>query len=300
MKWFFCWSQKTEFRTDHDWPNLIRASVESALQHTTLEPHFIYDGEPSGLTAELQQAGVVVHFHQLSFAPALEAYYVDKPDHAAVAKGAFLRFDIPLFTDDPLVLYTDADVMFQPGFSVSGYCPEFLAAAPELVRGELRDLNSGVMLLNIPAWKVKRAALLEFTPKNLDLGLDQEILRAFVGTDYLQLPDRFNWKPYWGQMPDTAIVHWHGPKPATVAAWLLDRTHSTHGTWSALLERNPEAYALYVLEHARLLEAWQQRFSDAHKRRGQNETVLSPHRQGHPLCLGGGVSIFGAVSHLPR
>ena len=296
MKWFFCWSQKTEFRHDHGWPNLIRASVESALQHTTLEPHFIYDGAPSDLTAQLEAAGVTIHFHRLSFASVLEAYYGDQPQFCAVAEGAFLRFDIPLFTDDPFALYTDADVMFQPGFSIEGYCPSFLAAAPEFSRGSLRDLNSGVMVMNVPVWRQRHKELIEFTKENMNLGLDQEILRQFVGTEYLLLPDRFNWKPYWGQTPDAAIIHWHGPKPVTAATWLLDKTHSTHAAWLPLLERNPDAYAAYVLEHADALNAWQARITAVQNRKTADKAAPSSGQTERVCHVVGGVSIFGAAS----
>lgn len=258
MKWFFCWSQNTDFRKDHGWPDLIRSSVESAIRNTDLEPHFIYDGEPSELTNELQQAGVTVHFHRLSFADAIEAHWSDS-GFRSVASGAFLRFDIPLFTNDLFVLYTDADVIFRPGFSISGYCPDYLAAAPQFDKGTIRDLNSGVMVLNVPAWKERRAELLEFTRRNLDLGLDQEILRAFVGTDYLLLPDRFNWKPYWGINQDASIIHWHGPKPTTAALWLANRGHQTHKDWEILLERGQPGYEFYVPEHDQLLQAWTDR-----------------------------------------
>jgi len=262
MKWFFCWCQETEFRTDHGWPDLIRAAVESARQNTNLEPHFIYDGEPSELTNELQQIGVTVHFHRLSFADAIEAHSSD-PGYRAVARGAFLRFDIPLFTDDLFVLYTDADVIFRPAFSMRGYCPDFLAAAPQFNHGAMRDLNSGVMILNVLAWRDRRSELLGFTRRNLNVGFDQEILREFVGTDYLLLPDRFNWKPYWGIDPDAAIVHWHGPKPETVALWLADRSHKTHAGWLPLLEGCPIGYAFYMQEQQKLLRAWEERMSNS-------------------------------------
>lgn len=259
MKWFFCWCQETESRTDHGWPNLIRVAVQSALQNTNLEPHFIYDGEPSELTTELERAGVIIHFHRLSFVEMLTAHSSD-PGYLAVARGAFLRFDIPLFSgDDDFVLYTDADVIFGDRVNFSGYCPSFLAAAPQFDQGTIRDLNSGVMVMNVAAWKKRRSELLNFTSQNLNLGLDQEVLRVFVDLDYLLLPDRFNWKPYWGANPDAAIVHWHGPKPETAARWLSEDGFSTHAGWMPLLERGREGYAFYVPQHDAMLNVWKNR-----------------------------------------
>jgi len=67
MKWFFCWCQDTEFRQDHNWEDLIRATVASAQRNTDLEPNFIYDGENSPFIEELADRGVNVIFHRLSF-----------------------------------------------------------------------------------------------------------------------------------------------------------------------------------------------------------------------------------------
>ena len=247
MKWYFCWSQDSDFRRDHDWKNLIRAAVESARRNTALEPHFIYDGENSAFIEELQGCGVKVIFHRVSFAAAL-ARHNPEPGFQAVARGAFLRFDIPLVADpaDDYVLYTDADVIFRRNPDLRGYTPWFFAAAPQFDRGQKADLNSGVMLLNLRSFRALHSRLAAFTVQNLHLGLDQEVLRAFVGQDYLLLPDIYNWKPYWGVDSGAAIIHWYGPKPETAAGWLNGTVTSTHEAWQVLLERDREAYRYYL------------------------------------------------------
>lgn len=259
MKWFFCWCQDTEYHRDHGWPDLIRVAVHSALERTDLEPHFIYDGQPSDLTAELEHAGVKIHYHRLSFIEVLTAHSPD-PWYQAVARGAFLRFDIPLFAgSDDFVLYTDADVIFEERVDFRGYQPAFLAAAPQHERGAIRDMNSGVMVMNVPAWRARRDDLLNFTARNIHLGLDQEVLREFVGRDYLLLPDRFNWKPYWGVNQDAAILHWHGPKPEAAARWLTEPGFVTHDGWMPILECCRDGYAWYVAQHETMLRAWRKR-----------------------------------------
>ena len=35
----------------------------------------------------------------------------------------------------------------------------------------------------------------------------------FYGARMALLPDKYNWKAYWGWAPDIALVHLHGPKP---------------------------------------------------------------------------------------
>jgi hypothetical protein len=257
MKWFFCWSQASEFRHDHDWKNLIRAAVESARRNTELEPHFIYDGENSAFIEELQGRGVKVIFHRVSFAAQLARHNPD-PGFLAVARGAFLRFDIPLLADpaDEFVLYTDADVIFRQNPDLRGYHPLFLAAAPQFDRGRKADLNSGVMLLNLKTFRAIHSKLTEFTVENLDLGLDQEVLRAFVGQDYLLLPDIYNWKPYWGVNADAPVIHWHGPKPATIEGLLDGSVTATHEAWQTLFERDRLAYRHYLELHHQALASY--------------------------------------------
>lgn len=260
MKWFFCWCQETEFRTDHDWPDMIRVAVESALQNTDLEPHFIYDGQPSPLTEELSKNGVAVHFHKLSFEQAIIDYKPDERGYQSIARAAFLRFDIPLFAnDDEFVLYTDVDVVFLKNLDLSEYRPNIFGAAPQMSQGQKWDMNSGVLLLRLSAMHRDRDALLSFTTNNLHIGLDQEILRAFYGKNYLLLPDIFNWKPYWGKNEDATILHWHGPKPVLIEKWIEDRELKTHSAWQELLERPVADYEGFLDYHKIFLEAWHAR-----------------------------------------
>jgi hypothetical protein len=255
MKWFFCWCEDTDFRTDHNWRDLIRVSVESARRSTTLEPNFIYDGEPSDFTAELSAEGVNVIFHRLSFTNAISDHCPSDTHWQAVARGAFLRFDIPLVAenDDEFVLYTDADVIFQSDPTLTGYVPTFLAAAPQIARGAKGDMNSGVMLLNLKTFRNIQKYLISFTRANLHLGLDQDILREFVSQDYLLLPDIYNWKPYWGINRDAPILHWHGPKPEAIGGLLDGSNRRTHDSWQALFEKDPNSYAYYFYAHQELL-----------------------------------------------
>lgn len=257
MKWFFCWCQETEFRTDHDWPDMIRVAVESALQNTNLEPHFIYDGQPSPLTEELSKNGVTVHFHKLSFEQAIIDYKPDDWVYQSIARAAFLRFDIPLFAkDDEFVLYTDVDVVFLKDLDFSEYRPNIFGAAPQMSQGQKWDMNSGVLLLRLSAMHRDREALSSFAINNLHIGLDQEILRAFYGKNYLLLPDIFNWKPYWGKNDDAAILHWHGPKPVLIEKWIENRELKVHGPWQELLERPAADYEGFVGYYKVFLEAW--------------------------------------------
>ena len=86
---------------------------------------------------------------------------------------------------------------------------------------ESEAINSGVMLLNLPALRQLEPAFQEFMHRHLaecaEL-TDQWVYRSFFRRGWGLLPTALNWKPYWGDNPDARIVHFHGPKPFLRAA----------------------------------------------------------------------------------
>ena len=156
MKWFFAVSQVSWDHHDHDFRALIRSAVRSALSNTALKPHFIFDGEEGPFTEEMRALGVTVIRHRLSFYDRLEAAQrAQRPDWTSymfVASGAMLRLDIPLLeTTDEFVLYTDCDVVFRRDPQVNYVRPGIFAVAPERQQTSHEDMNSGVMVINLPA-----------------------------------------------------------------------------------------------------------------------------------------------------
>lgn len=278
VKWFFCWCQDTEPFEDHGWVELIGAAVESARRYTDLDPHFLYDGAPSELTEALERAGVAIHPHRLSFADAISTHINSSDRHQAVARSAFMRFDIPLYTndDDGFVLYTDLDVQFTRAWGqLKGYRPPFVAAAPQAERGSVYDMNSGVMVMNVPAWRACRDELLAFTRAHLHLGLDQEILRAWLGTDFTLLPDRYNWKPYWGVSEQAALIHWHGPKPVAATQWQAGVPFDETSPWGALYCKDRDAYSYYLVRYEELIAGWRLRSAPSEIERAARALGLS-------------------------
>ena len=83
---------------------------------------------------------------------------------------------------------------------------------------------------------------------------DDELLvnQVYAGR-YQQLPDTFNWKPYWGFRDDAAIVHFQGPKPAMARQFLAGQTERHDPGYSQLFARNPAAYHCYLAEFDRVL-----------------------------------------------
>ncbi len=247
MKWYFAVSEASIDRPGHGWRGLIRGAVISAARNTTLAPHLLYDGRPNDFTRELADLGVRIIQHRVSFYSQLEAFGKHQQGYLPIASGAFLRTEVPLIeSEDDVVLYTDVDVLFltDPEFPVG--VPALFAVAPESTIGDYSDMNSGVMLMNVPAMRAEFPAFRESIVNHLDIGFDQANYRLFFRNRYASLDPTLNWKPHWGLNPDAQIIHWHGPKPAAIKALLDDPAAIAHANWERLFRPNIDSYSHYV------------------------------------------------------
>lgn len=193
---------------------MIRVAVQSAKQNTKLRPNLLYDGKENSFVAELRSVGVNVIHRRVSFYDALEHHGANEPNYLSIASGAFLRFEMSLIDDNDFALYTDCDVLFRshPDF-YSASKPQFFSTSSQMSLDPTKDMNSGVMLVNVSAMRADYSTLIDFTRHNLSLGFDQEILQVFYEGRYQPMDRSLNWKPYWGINSSAQIVHFHGPKP---------------------------------------------------------------------------------------
>ena len=216
MRWFFALNENSP--AFWDYVNLVQVAVCSAREHTSLEPVCIYDGEESAFTAWLRAAKVTV-IRRSTFLGGITIQMTP------IARGAYLRLEVPGICreqgwEDEFVLYTDCDVMFQrdPEGLLQGMRPRFLAVAPEGDRDDLVRFNSGVMLINVPAWEAELPALTDTFRRHLDESLtppyDQALLQRHFAGRIDSLPLELNWKSYWNRNDEAVILHFHGPKPA--------------------------------------------------------------------------------------
>lgn len=256
VKWFFALSEASLGHADHDWTDLIRTAVASARRNTTLRPHFIYDGAPSPFTAELRSLGVEVVHHRLSYLDNIVARWNElglpaDPMRLAIIAGAYLRTDIPLLVEDDFVLYTDCDVLFLAEPDVARFRPEFFACAPQRYPGDLADMNSGVMVMNVGGMRREIANFFHFVVQNFERfgAFDQDALREYYEGRFETLPLELNWKPYWGLNAGASIVHFHGPKPSAVRRLIEQPAYPVPAIWRELYDENPGAYRHY-------LQAW--------------------------------------------
>ena len=253
MKWYFAISESSLGLESHDWPRLIKVAVASAQAHTSLQPRLLYDGQPNDLTRWMERRGVQIIHHRVPFLDAFEPLARGKEhgrEWLAMVAGTFLRIEIPqVEREQELVLYTDCDIMFQPGFRLDDLAtPKFFAASGRKRLVRRPAINAGVMLINVPAMRREYTELVQFIRGNVRIGLDQEMLIAYFGRRIDLLPDVLNWYPYRGIEPQARLVHFHGPKPTPLQI-VFDHPEAIAGfpdEWKDLLRKNPAAYRHYV------------------------------------------------------
>ncbi len=261
MKWYFALNAAS-ITTDDLYAKCVEVAVLSALQNTDLDAHFVFDGPPCLLTDRLERLGVTVIYHRTSLSDAIAAAKPEDPSWQRIAHGAFLRMDLPLIDQQSeFVLYTDCDVLFVKQPHLDDIRPEFFAVAPEFTVGDYKNMNSGVMVMNLPNMRRVGAELDSFVRGGLPdfPAFDQGALRLFFDDRFEPLPERLNWKPYWGAKPEAEIIHYHGPKPPHVRTMLQHADAAYPQVYKDLLERDRGNYAaLDSLWHAYLTRA--QRF----------------------------------------
>lgn len=241
MKWYFAASENPDL-----FP-LIIGAVNSALQNTTLEPHFIYDGSENKLTQWLKEKGVKIIPYRVGFYEELQKYY--NKELLSIASGAFLRCDIPLIEkDSDYVLYTDCDVLFLKDFEAQ-IRPKYFACAPQENKNNFKDFNTGVMLINVKELRQSHEKFCTFIVENLKLlpTFDQSAFQIFyggVGGTCTKLPLKYNHKPYWGMDENAVILHFHGCKPTDFAS--DEKLKTLPYEHERLYRKNPQAYDFYL------------------------------------------------------
>ncbi|MDY6937111.1 MAG: hypothetical protein SWY16_05525 [Cyanobacteriota bacterium] len=241
MKWFVALNLACQTYEFYD--RMIRVAVNSALEYTDLSPHLLFDGAPNDLTTWFEKRGGTVIYCRSSFADDLKTLADRKGDRNiyTIGSGAFIRVEIPRILaeqgiDDEYILYTDCDVLFQNNpvpFLEKMRC-QFFAVSSEHQIGNYRAMNTGVMLMNahnlgrsLPGFsQYIRSHLAELCRGTWDQDAYQNYYRfprqkwcqKWAWCLWTPLPEILNWKPYWGENSQAAIVHFHGPKPFMQAA----------------------------------------------------------------------------------
>lgn len=231
---------------------MMKVALSTALHHTDLEPYLLYDGVANEFTEWMEQRGTTLISCRTFLYEPLRALSreLNNADVLTIGAGTYLRLEIPRLAHerswhDEFVLYTDCDLIFTGGVSeLNRMKPRYFAAAPEIFQNNYLHLNAGVMLLNVPALQQKdeefRAFNLQHLRRLVNAGQrEQGAYRTFYNAPHRilaslgfpdkigyralypyfsrykwdELPQIFNWKPYWPKNADARILHFHGPKP---------------------------------------------------------------------------------------
>lgn len=241
--------------TFHYYAEMAKVAIHTALKFTCLRPHLLYDGGENDFTDWVRRRNIPMVRCQSAFLGKLANLEICQKDKtiAAATRGIFLRVELPMLQEqiglEDRVLYTDCDVMFQRDV-VPDLAPvncEYFAAAGEFNPDDYENMNTGVLLMNLPRLRETANQFREFISENLeslkDEAWDQGAFRRFYrrpdGTAlWDKLPAELNWKPYWGKNPGAGIIHFHGPKPfqSDYVSTLPELQHLSGGAYGDLCQ----------------------------------------------------------------
>ena len=260
MPWFFALTEdSTAFQP---YAEMIMVAVHTARKFTSLVPHCIYDGGKNAFTDWLTKHDVRIVHHRSFLREALTELGRKKgnPHLGPALSGAFSRVELPelvtRYGNPSRVLYTDCDVIFLEEVvpELRAHECEYFAVAPESVREDYINMNTGVMLMNTDRLRESLPKFREYISENL-AELEKESWDEAAYRWYYRNGDRplwnrlrpeLNWKPYWGENPEAKIIHFHGPKP-------FQQNHiDSH--WPELRPLTGGAYGSVVKRWADLLE----------------------------------------------
>ena len=192
------------------------ALLSAKINAPKLQPILIYNGQSNKFTNDMTNMGAKIIFHKLSFEN--EIINNSKRDDLwkQIAKGAFLRLDIPdVLNSNDTILYTDTDTFFLRDPTEYILTTDLIAALSEFEFNDFSKINTGSMIINLEksrdAFRMVRGKIIESLDSIEDY--DQGAIRLFLNRKWDHLHQFMNWKPYWGIDEKAIILHFHGPKP---------------------------------------------------------------------------------------
>jgi hypothetical protein len=260
MKWYFA---TNEGGCHGDNGFHAKLAVLSALRNTRLEPHLITTGFRNEFTAWMEHHGVKLIDATLPLMGAIRRAAA-KGTYSEDYVGHWLRCEIPLLEqDDEFVLYTDVDVLFLKGLDLRGVRPPVFAAAPEFRRESRNYVNTGVMVMNVPALRETAPAFMSYVADEIaevrGSYHDQHAYNRFYRGEWTPLDPVYNWKPYWPRPADASILHFHGAKLGAIRV-ALDRKADYSDEWwrtvGSLLAAFPRSYREAVSVVLPAVQGW--------------------------------------------
>eukprot|EP00002_Diphylleia_rotans_P003842 TRINITY_DN12723_c0_g1_i1.p1 TRINITY_DN12723_c0_g1~~TRINITY_DN12723_c0_g1_i1.p1 ORF type:complete len:711 (+),score=71.99 TRINITY_DN12723_c0_g1_i1:113-2245(+) len=238
LGWVFTLNNSTSY-----YDSMAKAAVLSAIEFLKMPMYCIYEGSPNELTSWMQDHGVQVIHHKLTWYSSLlsmnvtyDKYDKSSPNYASPGSLAatFLRTDLPIMKelqDIDFVLYTDVDIIFLGPVTETTFFmwPRYFSCGPEAKRGKKFPCNMGIMLMNMDGLRKTHPFFLNYILSSGDLRFppgpaDQGAYNSFYRGRIDAMNPIFNWKPYWTISSKARILHFHGPKLKDYNAWFQKRT----------------------------------------------------------------------------
>ena len=254
MQWFLALAESSPAFKQYG--EMVKVAIHTARRHTALQPHLLYDGGENELTRWLRARQVPIIPLQTFLLDEIAALRCGEHEIniRSALRGILLRIELPRLglelELDKRILYTDCDVFFL-GEVVPEVAPidcRYFAVAPEFERADYRQMNTGVMWMNLPALRAVDAEFRAFVGQNLprlqSVAWDQGAYREFFLSpedtpQWDRLRPELNWKPYWGDYSEAKIIHFHGPKPyhrAYIDSHFSELKHLTGGCYEELCD----------------------------------------------------------------
>jgi lipopolysaccharide biosynthesis glycosyltransferase len=246
MFWFTALNEPfPEFKErNNQYREMLKVALLSARRNAPgLKPVHIYNGREEAFHDELRALGAEVVFHRLSFENDLLRQAARPSYWKDIARGAFLRLDIPLiFPALRECIYTDVDIVFIDDPTKYKLTTRTVALAPEFDLVNFKDINSGSMLFNCAGVKNIFTDIRKYSIEHLQYipDYDQGAIKAFLNGEWDRLSPLMNWKPYWGINDSAIVLHFHGPKPHDFLNYELRSPAAP--VYEFLFRRAPESY----------------------------------------------------------
>ena len=206
---------------------LLKISILSVREHLgNRQPiHILYHGHMDTKFIDwLRAQDVILHKHYPQWKDIIERHRLkgNKDSshlfaHAGNYLGTWQRIDIPDFIASEYCLYLDADTLVVNKFSMADFGLNITKTIAFSLESESDNIphNAGIALMNVPKLRETKPKFLLFIEHGLNETFsapsDQGAYKDFYHPAFL---DRsFNIKPYFHNMEQRKVVHFHGPKP---------------------------------------------------------------------------------------
>lgn len=257
MRCFFCIANG-----DAEYLIMAKVLVLSALEHTNLTLHCVYDGEENYFTEWLRTKNIPVMPWKISFYDDLKARYNGKKS-LQFCRGTYLCMELPMILQhynikDEFVLYVDTDVMFNGNVNLDTCMPEFISCSTDWAINDWSRFGTGIILMNVPNLFKNYPLFLNHLVKhdyNFEFAgmgpCDQGAWNTFYRGKNEKLDQVYDWKPWWGINDNARIIHFSGPKPLAVPEILHKSSNntklsSTENLYNSVINENLSGYTFFL------------------------------------------------------